>query len=61
MSPAEEGVEDLDVHAAGFFEKETAAGLEDARDLIHGLAPVGNVVQNAKDDDHILARVGELT
>lgn len=61
MSPADKGIEDFDIRAARLFEEETAIRLEHPLDFIYyRFAPVWNVMQNAKDDDHILAGIGEL-
>ena len=61
MSPAEEGIEDFDIHAARLFEEETAIWFENACNFINRSAPVGDVMQNAEDDNHVLAFVLKLT
>ena len=60
VSPTEEKIKKFDIHTARFFNEETTAWLEHALDFVDHIAPFRDVVQDAKDDDHIFACICKL-
>src|SRR5258706_5848528 len=61
MSPTKEEIEEFEIHATWFFEKELSIWFEHARNFVKRFAPFRDVMQNAEDDNDILAGVCELT
>src|SRR6266540_468136 len=60
MSPAEEEIEQFEVHAARFFNEETAVWSQHTFDLIDHFAPFRDMMQDAEDDHYIFAPIGKL-
>lgn len=61
MSPAKEEVEHLNVHSTRLFEKKASIRFQHLHNFINYFSPFRDVMENTKDDNDILARVGELT
>ena len=50
MPPAEEEIEEFEVHAARLFDKEAATRFQHTPDLINHFTPFRDMMQNSKDD-----------
>src|SRR5690242_14789837 len=60
VSPAEEKIEQFEVHAARLLDEESAVRFEHTPGLVDNFAPFRDVMQNAKDNDYISAGIGKL-